>query len=155
MATSKNGSDWKTYMDKLKDLLELYLVKKAPGLPKAWKELLVNLAPWLTVVMLVLLLPIVLAIFGLSIFTMPFAFLGGLKAGTGFIISWVFSIVTIVLYALAIPGLFKRQQKAWNFMYYAALITAVENLVSFNVGGFVVGTLISMYFLFQVKEYYK
>ncbi|MFA6005423.1 MAG: hypothetical protein WC775_02955 [Patescibacteria group bacterium] len=155
MATTKNGSDWKTYLVKLEDTFDLYLVKKAPTIPKAWKEMIVSFSPWLTVIMLVLLLPVVFAIFGLSMFAMPFAYMGGFRAGTGFIVSWVFSIVTLVLYGLAIPGLFKRQKKAWTFMYYAALITAVENLVSFNIAGFVVGTLISMYVLFQIKEYYK
>jgi hypothetical protein len=155
MVTSKNGSDWKTYLGKLEDLFELYLVRKAPAIPKAWKEIIVSFSPWLTVLMLILLLPVVLAIFGLSMSMMPFAFIGGFRAGSSFLISWVLSIVTMVLYALAIPGLFKKQRKAWYFMYYAALLTAVDNLVSFNVAGFVVGTLVSMYVLFQIKEYYK
>lgn len=155
MATSKNDGDWKAYLAKLETTLELYLVKKAPAIPKQWKELIVSLAPWLTVVMLILLIPALLAIFGLSMFAMPFAFLGGFRLGGMFILTWVFSAVLIVMYALAIPGLFKKQRKAWNLMFYAALLAAVENLVSMNFAGLVVGTLLSLYFLFQVKEYYK
>lgn len=155
MATPNKGGDWKAYVGKLEDTLELYLVKKAPALPKQWKELLVSLAPWLTVVMLVLLLPAIVALLGLSAFVMPFAYMGGFRGGTNLIVSSVISVITIILYLLAIPGLFKRQKKAWYLMYYAVLVVALDNLLTLNIAGFVVGTLISMYVLFQVKEYYK
>jgi len=40
-------------------------------------------------------------------------------------------------------------------MFYASLLGAVQNAVSFNLGGLVVGTLLSLYILFQIKSYYK
>ena len=75
--------------------------------------------------------------------------------GIEFIINVLFLGVMIVLQGLAIPGLFSRSKKAWTLLYWAVLVGVVQNIVSFNVGGLIIGGLISMYFLFQVKEYYK
>lgn len=149
------GSNLGQMFGQLEEQLDLYLVKKAPSIPKEWKELIVKFAPWLTVVMGVLLLFIVLPALGLSIFLLPISFLGGMRAGAGFTINWFFSLATLVLYFLAIPGLFKQARQAWYWLYYATLLGALENLVSFNLGGLVIGTLLSLYILFQVKEYYK
>ncbi|KKU12762.1 MAG: Chromate transporter, partial [Parcubacteria group bacterium GW2011_GWC2_45_7] len=55
---------------------------------------------------------------------------------------------------LAIPGLFKRQEKAWKLLYYATLLGGLQNIVTMQIGG-LIGTLVSLYLLFQVKGYYK
>lgn len=149
------GGDYKSYLTKLETNLDLYLVKKAPSIPAGLKETIVKFAPWATLVILILTLPLVLAVFGLGAILAPFSFLGGVTAGTSYIVTIIFSAITLVLEAMAIPGLFKRSKKAWNLLYYAALIGGVQNLVSFNVGGLLIGTLLSLYILFQVREYYK
>jgi predicted membrane protein len=60
----------------------------------------------------------------------------------------------IVLQLMAIPGLFKRQEKAWRLMFYSSVLSLVQQLFSFNLGGMVIGAIISFYFLFQVKSKY-
>lgn len=148
-------NDFQSYLSKLEDTLALYLVKKAPVLPANIKEAIVKFAPWITLVVLILTLPLVLAVLGLGALVTPFAFLGGVTAGTNFILTLLFSGVSLVLEALAIPGLFKRSKKAWNLIFYAALLGGIQNVVTFNLGGLLIGTLLSLYLLFQVKEYYK
>lgn len=149
------SKDFKSYLGQSEDLLTEYLVKKAPALPVNIREAIVNFAPWVTLVILVLTLPLVLAVFGLGAFFAPFSFLGGITAGTNYILTIVFSGVQLVLEAMAIPGLFNRKRSAWNLVYYAALVGALQNIVTFNLGGLIIGTLLSLYILFQVKEYYK
>lgn len=105
--------------------------------------------------MLVVTIPAILLAFGLGALVAPFAFLGGLQAGVSFGFGMIFGVVVLVLEALAIPGLFGRKRSAWNLLFYATLIGAVQNVLSFNLGGLVIGTLVSLYFLFQVKSYYK
>ncbi len=153
MATSQ--SDWRAPLVKLEKQLELYLVDKAPAIPKEWRELLVKIAPWISLVMVIIAVPAVLAIFGMAAWVSSFAYLGGVGYSTGFTISWIFTLMVMALQALAIPGLFKRTKAAWNLLFYATLLTAVQNLVVFNLAGLIIGTLISLYILFQVKEYYK
>lgn len=154
MDTAK-GSDYKSYLKKLEDLLSEYLVKKAPALPANIKEAIVKFAPWATLVILILTLPLVLAVFGLGAILAPLSFLGGVTAGTNYILTLVFSGISLVLEAMAIPGLFKRAKSAWNLVFYAALLGGIQNIVSFNLGGLLIGTLLSLYILFQVREYYK
>jgi len=145
----------KGYMKQLEDLLSDYLVKKAPALPTNIKEVIVNFAPWVTLILLILTLPVVLAVFGLGAILSPLSFMGGLTMGTNYLLTLVFSAVMLVLEALAIPGLFKKARSAWNLLFYSALVGALQNLVTFNLGGLIIGTLLGLYLLFQVREYYK
>lgn len=150
------NTDVKSALGQLEDTFELYLVKKAPfSIPNNWKELIVKFSPWISLILLIIALPAILAIFGLGTLLMPFSFLGGLRGGYNYIFTLVFSGITLVLEALAIPGLFKRSMGGWKFAYYAALVGALENLITFNLGGLVIGGLLSMYVLFQIKSYYK
>lgn len=149
------GKSYKSYFKQLEDLLAEYLVKKAPALPTNAKEAIVKFAPWATVVIFILTLPIILAVLGLGTIVAPFILLGGLTGGQNFILTLVFSGVQLVLEAMAIPGLFKKSRSAWNLVFYASLVGAVQNVATFNLGGLVIGTLLSLYILFQVREYYK
>jgi hypothetical protein len=105
--------------------------------------------------MMVMLLPVLLGVLGLSAFLMPFSYMGGLRYGLGFSFSTIFSLVVLVMQGLALPALFKRQISGWKFMYYVALIQAVQNLLRFDLGGLIIGSAISLYILFQIKSYYK
>lgn len=144
-------------MNQLNKTLELYLVKKAPALPKNIKEILVKIAPWLSIIGVVLSIPAVLAIFGFSAMMsgLPYGAYGMMRAGGGFSLAAVFLVATAVLEALAIPGLMKRKLAGWNFLYYAVWVGAISTLLSYDIVGLVVSTLISLYLLFQVKSYYK
>src|SRR3990167_805445 len=149
------ATNYKSYMKQLEDFLADYLVKKAPALPANVKEAIVKFAPWATVVIFIITLPIVLAVFGLGAFFAPFSFLGGLTAGTNYILTIILSGIQLVFEGMAIPGLFQKSRGAWNLVYYSALVGAVQNIATFNLGGLVIGTLLSLYILFQVREHYK
>ena len=95
-------------LSNLETTLNEYFVKKAPfQLPVGVKEFIVSFGPWITLVMLVLSLPIILAAIGLGAILAPFAVLGGANAAA-FTVGTVFSLATLVLEAMALPGLFKR-----------------------------------------------
>lgn len=149
------STNYKSYLKQLEDFLYEYLVKKAPPLPTNIKEVIVKFAPWVTLVIFILTLPAIALLFGLGALVAPFSFMGGITAGTNTILTLVFSAVQIVLEAMAIPGLFKNSRKAWDLLYYATLVGALQNLIIFNLGGLVVGGLLSLYILFQVREHYK
>lgn len=149
------GTDYKGYLGQLENLLNEYLVKKAPSLPAGAKEAIVKFAPWVTLIILILTLPLVLAVFGLGALLSPLSFMGGVTAGTNYILTLIFSGIQLVLEAMAIPGLFKRSKGAWNLVFYASLLGGIQNAITLNLGGLLIGTLLSLYILFQVREYYK
>jgi len=136
------------------EIEKLALHKSLFALPDSLKELLVKLSPWFAVISMVILLPIILAAFGLSVIVLPFSYLGGLHMGLSYTIGLVFSFGMIVLELMAIPGLFKRQEKAWRLIFYSILLSLVQQLLSFNLGGVIIGGAISLYLLFQVKSKY-
>jgi len=159
--TATEGTDFKGTFGKLEVILEEYLVEKAPfQLPKNVKEIIVKFAPYLAIIGVVMGIPGVLALLGAGTILAPLGLVGGMMTGRpflgfGYIVSVVFLGVMILLEGLAIPGLFSRSKKGWTYLYWSALVGVLQNIISFNVGGLVIGGLISMYFLFQVKEYYK
>lgn len=143
------------YLTKLTNLFELYFSKKAPQLPENIKESIVKYGPYVAIVIVVLTLPALLVALGLTALFSPFAYLGGVATGTSFTMLGLFLLVSLILSIAAIPGLFKRTKSSWNLMYYSTLLNLVYNLLSFNLGGLIIGGAISLYFLFQIKSYYK
>lgn len=149
-------NDLKNALVKLEETLELYLLKKAPfSIPDNIKDLIVQFAPYLTILGVILGIPSVLTLFGLGGLFYSFPGFWAPRFSFFYQLSTVVLAVTLVLEAMAIPGLFKREKKAWKLLYYAALVWVVHSLVRFDLIGALISGLISFYVLFQVKEYYK
>lgn len=153
MATSNAPSgDFNSYMGKLEDTLDLYLVKKAPALPTGAKEAIVKFTPWIVLILLIISLPAILLLLGLSAALTPFM---GVTSGASNIVATIVLIIAMVFEAISIPGLMNKTKKGWQFAYYSSLIAGVSSLLNLNFVGAIVGTLISLYILFQIRSYYK
>jgi len=142
-------------IDQLKDFCQKYLVTKAPyTLPQNVKETLVKIAPWVTIVVFVLTLPLVLAVLGLGVLFAPFMAMSG-AYGYGYnVLSLLLLAATVVLQLMAVPGLFKRQMGAWNLVFYAVLLRAGADLLSLQIFSAILSVL-SLYILFQIRSLYK
>lgn len=152
---TKINNDWKTYLVKLEDTLNLYFGQKAPALPANLKEVIVKYGPYISLVLIILSLPVILLAFGFTGIAIPFSYFGGINAGLSLTFGTLLSLVVIVLEVMALPGLFKRQLSAWRLMYYSSLVTALQALLAVNLGSLIIGAVISFYFLFQIKPLYK
>jgi hypothetical protein len=149
---------------------------KAPALPTGGKDFLVSVAPWLAVVFGVL--GLIFGVMGL------FAILGVAALGMGAvgvsgaygmpaagayaanvagfsilaIVAIAFALLGSLLQVLAFPGLKARKVKGWNLMLYVFLLSVVSSVLTlqvFAIAWAVVWFLVSYYFLYQVKSYYK
>ncbi len=151
MATNSNP------LGSLEETLDLYFGKKAPGLPEGVKGFIVMIAPWLVLISVILSIPALLALLGISSLVMPmygmmgYGYFGG---GAMWSVSMVLLAVTVVLEALAITGLFKKTKSGWNLIFYSVLVSLISNLITLNLLGFLIGGLISFYLLFQIRSYY-
>lgn len=152
MATSKTSGDFNSYMGKLDETLELYLVKKAPPLPTNAKEIIVKFTPWIVLILLILALPPILLLLGLSAAVAPFMMMSGVSTN---IVSTIVLLIALVFEAMSIPGLMNRTKKGWQFAYYSSLLAGLSSLLSFNIVSAIIGTAISLYILFQIRSYYK
>jgi hypothetical protein len=133
--------------------LDFYLVKKAPfQIPEGGREWIVKFGPWITVVLLIISLPALLFVLGVGTALMPF---GGVYYARGFGLAAAFLVVTLGLEVAALPGLFARKMSGWNLIFYAQLVGLVHSLLSYNIVGGLLGALIGLYVLFQIRMKYK
>jgi len=153
MATKTTGAPFS--LEALDQLLTTYLVGKAPAMPENWKQTLVKFIPWITLILFVITLPIILAFFGISAFLAPISMMAAPGFGFTYSISLIFLAGSLIFEALALPGLFNQSKKSWQLLYYSTLLSGVYNLLSFNIGGLLIGTLLALYILFQIRSYYK
>ena len=146
-------------LNQLETMLDEYLGKKAPAMPENIKETLVSFAPYLAIIGIVFSLPAIFAILGIGAMMGPFsAFLGAsymMSYGVGYYVGIVGLIISAILDGLAIPGLFKRSMGAWRLMFYSSLVTFVASVLQGNLSSALIGGVIGLYILFQVKGKYK
>lgn len=143
-----------SYLKQLENWFEENLGRKAPQLPEKWREIIVKIAPWVTLIVMILALPAILIVLGLGTVLTPFAYLGGVTYGAGYMISMGLLIVSLILEVMAIPGLFKRSLKGWRFAYWATLVSALSYILGLEIVS-LIGTVLSLYILFQVKKLYR
>ena len=153
--TTASSPDVKSLMAKLDAFFTEYLGKKAPAIPENIKEAIVKYGPYLVVIGLILSIGPIIAFFGISTLVAPVVALSGVRYGAGYYLSTLVLLASLVIEAIAIPGLFGRKKSGWNLMYLSALINAVYAIVNLNVFGLIIGTGITMYILFQIRSYYQ
>lgn len=128
---------------------------KLPPLSKNVRETLVSLAPMLALIGGVLGLLVGLSGLGLSTLLAPLAVLTGTAAAWGgaFVAAAILIVSSIMLF-LAYPGLKAHKLAGWKMALWSEVVWLVWAVVSVSVGA-VLGSLIALYLLFQVKSYYK
>ena len=126
------------------------LFKGFPHLPENAREVLVKIAPILSLVFGVLGL-----IGGIGVlFASPLAVLGGVRSGFGVFVTGALTIVSSVLMLMAYPKLKNRQYAGWMYLFWSEALNAVYALFMLSVGS-VIGVIIGLYILFEVKKHYK
>lgn len=131
-----------------------FFTTKAPfQFPINFREGFVKYWPIVSLILLLLTLPAILAFLGIGAALMPVSYMGGASVGITYTITMVLSLVGLVLGALALPGLFNRKRSGWVLSYYAQLLSILTSIFSFSLIGILLGILFLM-LLFQVRDYY-
>lgn len=119
-------------------------------LPDGVRELLVRFGPWITLVVLVISLPAILATLGISTLLSPF--LG--PRVTGFGVTWLLNVVQTGLVLVALPGLFRRRYASWRLLFLGQVVGIAGNLLSGPVLGTALGAVLGLFLLFQIRPKY-
>jgi hypothetical protein len=145
------------FLKQMEDFFDTYLHKKVPfHLPPAAKEWIVKFGPWITLVLMIFGALAMLAAIGLSAVFSPVAKMyGGYGNQITYLLGALIGLIAFVMEAVALPGLFKRSLKSWHLVYYAVLVSAVGQLIDGSFINLIFNVVISMYFLFEIREYYK
>jgi hypothetical protein len=132
------------------------LFAKAPAMPKEAKDSLVQFIPWITLIFTIILIPTLIAIFRYSSITSRIAYEFGVGYGTfDVVLAVVIFLPSLVLQGLSVPGLLnKSKSKGWNLLFLGVLIGSIYSIVTLNVLA-LVGDLIFVYVLFQIRESYN
>lgn len=156
--TTKNmQAEVKHFITRLEMLLDRYMVKEAPfTLPPGLKEFIVTVSPYLVMLGILMTLSSLRGVIGAATLAEPLAMMAGYGWGLSAIITLITSLTTLVLFVMAVSGLFKRTQSAWRLVFYASIVSFVGSVLALsNIVGGIIGAIISWYILFQVKEFYK
>jgi len=140
-----------------KPLEDLYA--KAPALPNNVREVLVKIAPWLSLIFGVLTVLTGVAALGLFTALSPFAAMyGGVGYSAFTIVYAVVVLIEGVVMVLAFSPLKARKVRGWNLLFWSEILALVSSLVTLSVGnviGALIGAAIAFYILFQMRSYYK
>lgn len=145
------------YLASIKTIKDFF-GKKVPTLPKALKDFLVIIFPWVVMFFLTsFILLFLCTLGGLD----PFSgseFLNGVAAYRYFddygLLIAAAVLLTSFLSVLALPGLIGREKSGWNLIFCSALVSTV-GLLTLDSLTAIISLAIFSYLLFQIKSYYK
>ena len=113
-----------TAVPKVERWLEEQLRKVPITLPDGWPANMVRLAPWAWLAVL----PIqAFALLGLLWVTALGAVLGNFG-----VLSLTLGLAGFACEVVALPGLFKRTRRGWEFTFYSSLLMAFDSLLSLS-----------------------
>ena len=133
---------------------------QAPHLPASFREFLATIAPWLSLIFGILGL-IALLSAGVLLSVASLSFMTGGISEVAWVISVLAGLIAAVLQILAFSPLKKRQKKGWNYIFYGTIITTAAAIIEIAIGygssaiGTVIGTVIGLWLLFEVRPLYR
>lgn len=131
-----------------KEILPLFTKTIPFQLPTEWKDFIVKITPWI----ILLLVPLYIFAIGLTAFgTLFTAFTAHPLWSVGMLVTTAGLICSL----LSIKGLFDRKREGWVWAYYAFLLFLLADILYLDFIDAIITFLISGYFLFQIREYYK
>lgn len=132
--------------------------KSLPTLPVGVKEFIVQVTPWVSLILGLISLFAWGLLALLSILTSPLLAL----AGPGYLVKTlliaVVALLQGVLMLMAFQKTNRREAAGWKLLTYVAILGVVSAVLSLSVGsiiGGLIGAAIEFYFLFQIRSYYK
>jgi hypothetical protein len=167
-------------LHKLENTIKEWL-KPLPHLPTEWRKWIANNVWWIVLVGVILSVLGGLALIG-AVFTAMgavatgntiYSSLGvsGVSIYTGWwyaatVASLIFLVITVIINAMAITPLKAQSKKGWNLLFLTFLVGVVSSIVSVVLNittvsvvgsliGGVIGVVISAYFLFEIRSYFK
>jgi len=136
--------------------------KSVPHLPKEITNFLVTIIPWLALIGGVTgIIGAITTITGGSAVYRMSALVGvGSSYSTYMIVASVFSLITAALLLMAFTPLKNKAAAGWAFLFWTNVVSIAQNVVSLiiwqgGILGIIVGVIIGLYLLYEVRPLYK
>ena len=140
------------------------LFEKTPHLPHNVRQTLVSIAPWLALIGGILGLAALLPVLGMLPALSALPFMGGMMGGAYYamypalIIALVIGVIGAVLDLLAFRPLSQHKKAGWNLLFYSQILAVLAIILQIYSGyyvlGSVIGLLIGLWLLFEVRSLY-
>ena len=136
-----------------------YCITRAPfQIPESVREFLVKFGPYAMIAFPILSL---LAYFNLyRVYSQfpPYAMMLGSTVSfwTQIVsISLLITLIALGFQIKAFSGLMARKKEGWEYTVYATLISLIPSLINVRILSLIIGFVVGMYILFQLKYMYK
>ncbi len=157
--THRKKLSWFTDNARALELTLEPLFEKAPHLPSNWKNVLVNVVPWISIIFGILGIIGFLGAGSLGILFAPFVVLNNGIRGVAVYITLVLGLITSILSVVAFKPLQAKQKCGWDYSFYAFIISCISSCISliFLPGGLggLIGAAIGAYLLFEIRGRYN
>ncbi|MEI7606509.1 MAG: hypothetical protein WCJ64_03900 [Rhodospirillaceae bacterium] len=135
--------------------LDDLLGSKAPiQIPGKVRFLMAKFGHWLVMGLMVLVLPGQLISLGMRAAMLPFASMAGSDSSLKLAFALAMLLFLIVILIMALPGLQGRKVIGWQLLVLADAINLAYGLLTGGIVGPILGALIGLYVLFQLRRYY-
>ncbi|MEI6559589.1 MAG: hypothetical protein WCO00_14395 [Rhodospirillaceae bacterium] len=135
--------------------LDDLLGSKAPiQIPGKVRYLMAKFGHWLVMGLMVLVLPGQLIALGMRAAMLPFASMAGTDSSLKLALALAMLLFLIVILIMALPGLQGRKVVGWQLLVLGNGINLVYGLLTGGIVGPILGALIGLYVLFQLRRYY-
>ncbi len=135
--------------------LDGLLGNRAPiQIPGKLKFLMAKFGHWLVIGLMVLVLPGQLISLGWRAGMLPFASMGGTDSTLQVAFALATLLFLIVMLIMALPGLHGRKVIGWQLLMLCNVINMAYGLLNGGIVGPILGLVIGLYVLFQVRRYY-
>lgn len=132
------------------------LINKLPKIPRDLSNF-PKWIPWVNLIIVILLLPLALAVFGIQAFRLPFLPFAE-ASQPGFTLNAILYngllFISLAVDIAALPGLFKRTLRGWKLVFLGTLIGGIFNIVNGSLFGLLF-TVLWLRVLTQIKEHYR
>ncbi len=129
-----------------------------PELPTNIKDVLVKITPILALIFGILGILGSISAFGALTAFSPFMMMGRVNSMGYFgynYISLILWLVAAVMLVSAYSGTNKRKLSGWNRLFWSEIISFIGSLFAYEIFSGLIGCVIALYLLFQIKSYYK
>ncbi len=135
------------------------MLDKAPHLPADWKNVLVSIVPWISIIFGVLGIIGFLGASSLGVVLSPLIALERGLGGITVFITIVLGLIVSILSILAFKPLQAMSKTGWDYIYYGFIISTISTALSLLMlpgagAGAIIGVLIGTYLLFEIRGRY-
>lgn len=130
------------------------LYSNLPSLPVGIQKIIVEIVPWLAFIFGLIATAFAIISLGALPFPGHLAIFTGTTLTGGEVLQVILNLIASILLFSSFVGVQKKRVRGWKLLYSSEVVRIIINIIQTTIVGFIF-SLIALYFLYQIKKYYK